>query len=152
MNMKLRRLALLAALACASILPATAADEHDHGHAAPPRGGRMLDGTEPHAEFLVEKDRSVTIAFYNHDMKPVAAEGQTVTVIADAKDGKTKIEFEKKGDVLASKAKLPEGEDYGIVVQFRQTADAKPQNLRFKLNLAMCGECKLAEYACTCAH
>lgn len=152
MTTKFRSLALLAAIACAGILPATAADEHNHGHAAPPRGGRMLDGTDPHAEFVVEKDRSVTITFYNHDMKPVAAEGQTVTVIADAKDGKAKIEFEKKGDALVSKGKLPEGEAYGVVVQFRQSAAAKPQNLRFKLNLAMCGECKLAEYACTCAH
>ena len=61
-------------------------------------------------------------------------------------------EFEKKGDSLVSKTKLPDGEGYNIVVQFKQTADAKPQNLRFKLELNTCGECKQAEYACICGH
>jgi hypothetical protein len=49
--------------------PAVAEDKHEHK--ATPKGGRLLDKTEPHAEFVVEKDRSVTINFYNHDMKPV---------------------------------------------------------------------------------
>lgn len=152
MKTTLRSLAVIAAIVCAGLVSANAADEHGHKHAAPPKGGRMLDKTSPHAEFVVEKDRSVTINFYNHDMKAVAAEGQTVTVIADAKDGKTTIEFEKKGDSLVSKAKLPEGDGYTLVVQFRQTADAKPVNLRFKLDMSICGECKKAEYACTCEH
>ena len=30
--------------------------------------------------------------------------------------------------MLASKSKLPEGDGYNLVVQFRQTADARPQN------------------------
>ena len=62
------------------------------------------------------------------------------------------MEFEKKGDALVSKTKLPEGEGYNIVVQFKQTADGKPQNIRFKLDMHTCGECKRAEYACTCGH
>ena len=85
-------------------------------------------------------------------MKPLAATTQTVTAIADAKDGKAKLEFEKKGDSLVSKAKLPEGDGYNVVVQFKQTADAKPQNFRFKLDLNTCGECKRAEYSCVCEH
>lgn len=83
--------------------------------------------------------------------KPIPAGEQTVTVIADAKDGKEKIEFEKKGDALVSKTKLPEGDGYNVVVQFKQTADAKPQNFRFKLDTSTCAGCKRAEYACTCA-
>ncbi|MEI9961610.1 MAG: hypothetical protein WDM76_10910 [Limisphaerales bacterium] len=65
---------------------------------------------------------------------------------------KTKIEFEKKGDALVSKTELPEGENYNLVVQFKQNADAKPQNFRFKLDPNICGECKQAEYACICDH
>ena len=42
-------------------------------------------------------------------MKPIPATVQSATVIADASGGKTKVEFEKKGDVLVSKSKLPEG-------------------------------------------
>ena len=40
---------------------------------------------------MVEKDRSVTINFYNDEMKPVAATTQNVTAIADAKSGKAYV-------------------------------------------------------------
>jgi hypothetical protein len=151
MKTHLRILTLAAAL-CVGSFTASAADKHDPAHKATPKGGRLLDKTEPHAEFVVEKDRSVTIHFYTEEMKPVPATTQSVTAIADAKAGKAKLEFEKKGDVLMSKTKLPEGEGYNVVVQFRQTPEAKPVNLRFKLDLSICGECKRAEYGCTCDH
>jgi hypothetical protein len=141
---------LTLAVLCVGLSAAGAADKHQHK--ATPKGGRLLDKTEPYAEFVVEKDRSVTINFYNHDMKSVAATTQSVTVIADAKSGKATLQFEKKGDSLVSKTKLPEGEGYNIVVQFKQTAEARPLNLRFKLDMHTCAECKRAEYACTCDH
>ena len=147
------RILTLATLLCASLaLPAIAQDKHDHANKATPKGGRLLEKTEPHAEFVVEKDRTVTINFYNDEMKPVAATTQTVTVQADGKDGKVKLDFEKKGDALVSKTKLPEGDGYNVVVQFKQTAEGKPQNFRFKLDMSTCGECKRAEYACSCGH
>ena len=62
----------LAAALCVGLFTATAADKHEHK--ATPKGGRLLDKTEPHAEFVVEKDRSVTINFYNDEMKPIAKE------------------------------------------------------------------------------
>lgn len=152
MKTHLRILTLAVALCAALALPAIAQEKHDHKHMATPKGGRLLDKTEPHAEFVVEKDLSVTINFYNEEMKPVAATTQSVTVIADANSGKATLQFEKKGDSLVSKTKLPDGEGYNIVVQFKQTAEAKPVNLRFKLQMHICGECKRAEYACTCDH
>lgn len=142
------KLLTIVGLLCAGILPITAADKQSP---AGPKGGRLLEKTEPHAEFVVEKDRSITIHFYNAEMKPVAATTQSVTVIASAKE-KTNIEFEKKGDSLVSKTQLPEGEGYNLVVQFKQTSDTKPQNFRFKLELHGCAECKRAEYACICGH
>ena len=146
------RILTLAAAVCVGLFTATAADQDGHKHKVTPKGGRLLEKTEPHAEFVVEKDRTVTINFYNEELKPVAASTQNVTVIADARNGKVKLEFEKKGDSLVSKTRLPEGEGYNIVVQFKQTADARPLNLRFKLDMHTCGECKRAEYACTCDH
>jgi glucan biosynthesis protein len=146
------RILTLAAALCVGLFTTSAAEKHDHAHKATPKGGRLLDKTEPHAEFVVEKDRTVTINFYNDEMKPVAATTQTVTVIAEAKSGKATLQFEKKGDSLASKTKLPEGDGYNVVVQFRQTADAKPVNLRFKLDMHICGGCKRAEYGCICDH
>jgi hypothetical protein len=148
MKTNLRILTLAAAL-CVGLFTVNAADKSAK---ATPKGGRLLDKTEPHAEFVVEKDRTVSINFYNHDLKPVAATTQSVTVIADAKSGKATLAFEKKGDSLVSKTKLPEGDGYNVVVQFKQTAEAKPLNLRFKLDMHTCGECKRAEYACICNH
>ena len=149
MKTNLRILTVAVAL-CVGLFTAIAADKHEHK--ATPKGGRLLEKTEPHAEFVVEKDRTVTINFYSEEMKPIAATTQNVTVIADAKSGKATLAFEKKGDSLFSKTKLPEGEGYNVVVQFKQTAEAKPLNLRFKLDMHTCGECKRAEYACTCGH
>jgi len=111
-----------------------------------PKGGRLLEKTEPKAEFFLEKDRTASITFYGAAFKPVAAKEQTAAVVA----GKEKIEFEKKGDILVSKSKLPDGDALPIVVQVKQTATAKPQNFRFKLDTSICGGCKRAEYACAC--
>lgn len=149
--MKPHLLSLAAAL-CVGLFTAGAATQHDHAHAATPKGGRLLDKTEPHAEFLVEKDHTVHIHFYDHEMKPVAATTQLVTVLADAKGGKARLEFEKKNGSLVSSTPLPPGGGYNVVVQFRQTPGSKPSNFRFKLDLSVCHECKRAEYACSCDH
>lgn len=141
------KLLILTGLICAGLFTATAAEKTK----ATPGGGRLLDKTSPHAEVVIAADRTVTINFYDADMKPVAATTQSVTLIANAKE-KVTIEFEKKGDVLMSKSPLPEGKDYNVVVQFKQTAGDKPQNFRFKYDLHLCSGCKRAEYGCTCGH
>ena len=141
-----KTLLLLAGVLCAGLLSARAADKVEAG----PKGGRILEKTDPKAEFFVEKDRTVSINFYDAAGKVVTPADQSVTVFADRKDGKEKIEFEKKGDALVSKTKLPEGDANSVVVQLKQTADAKPQNFRFKADLSHCGGCKRAEYACAC--
>ena len=151
MKMPIHILTLAVAL-CAGLTSLNAAEPPGPASKAAPKGGRLLEKTEPRAEFVVEKDHSVTIHFYSDDMKPVAATTQVVVVIAEAKDGKARIEFEKRGDALVSKTRLPESDGYNLVVQFRPTADAKPMNLRFKLDLGICGECRRAEYACICGH
>lgn len=140
------KLLTLAALLCTGLSSSAA----DNKVLAGPKGGRLLEKTEPQAEFYLEKDRSVTITFYDPALKPVPATTQSVTVIAEAKTGKQTIAFEKKGDVLVSKTPLPEGEGYNVVVQLRQNAEAKPQNLRFKLETYECSGCKRTEYACVC--
>lgn len=143
--MKLKLIALAGVL-CAGLFTATAAEKIEAG----PKGGRLLEKTTPRAEFFVEKDRTVSIRFYDASLKPVAAGEQTVTAVADAKSGKQKLEFEKKGDLLVSKSKLPEGDGYTVVVQLAAKAGAKPQNFRIKYDESTCGGCKRIEYACTC--
>jgi hypothetical protein len=129
---------------CAALVAADAAEKIQGG----PKGGRLLEKTDPKAEFFLEKDRTATITFYDASLKPVPAKEQAVAVVA----GKETVEFEKQGAVLVSKSKLPEADALPIVVQFRESADAKPQNFRFKLDTHTCGGCKRAEYACTCDH
>ncbi|MBM3836607.1 MAG: hypothetical protein FJ398_01385 [Verrucomicrobia bacterium] len=142
-----RIILILAGVLCAGLITVNAADKK---HLGGPKGGRFLEKTEPRAEFFLEKDHTVTITFYDAALKLVPVATQVVTVIAEAKTGRTKLEFEKKGDVLVSKAKLPAGDGYNLVVQFKQTPESKPQNHRFKLDLSTCAGCKRAEYACIC--
>ena len=144
--MKAMKLITLAGVLCAGLLTLHAAEKMEAG----PKGGRILEKTVPRAEFFVQKDRTVSIYFYDVTGKPVAPSNQNVSVIADGNSGKQKLEFEKKGMELASRNQLPEGNGYNVVVQFKRAADARPQNYRFKLDMSTCGGCKLAEYACTC--
>lgn len=117
---------------------------------AGPRKGLIMELQGKNAEFFVEKDRTVSIAFYDAEMKPQAPADEVVTATAEAPSGKIKLEFEKKGDLLVSKTPLPEGEGYQVVVQAKPSADAKTKNFRIKLELYTCKECSNPEYACTC--
>ena len=117
---------------------------------AGPRHGRILELGGANAEFFVEKDRTISIAFYDAAMKAQPAAAQTVTATAEAPGGKAKIEFEKKGNLLVSKAPLPAGEGYQVVVQVKATADAKSKNFRIPLVLHTCKGCSNPEYACIC--
>ena len=117
---------------------------------AGPRKGRVLELAGQNAEFFVEKDRTISIAFYDAAMKAQPAAAQVVTATAEAPSGKAKLEFEKKGDLLVSKAPLPEGEGYQVVVQVKTTPDAKSKNFRIKLLLYTCKGCSNPEYACIC--
>ena len=117
---------------------------------AGPRKGRILELEGVNAEFFVEKDRTVSIAFYNAGGKQQPAAAQVISAIAEAPGAKTKLEFEKKGDLLVSKAPLPAGEGYQVVVQAKTTADAKPKNFRIKLETHECKKCHNPEYACIC--
>ena len=117
---------------------------------AGPRKGLLLDLGGKQAEFFVEKDRTISIAVYDAALKAQPASTEVITATAEAPTGKTKIEFEKKGDLLVSKTKLPEGEGYQVVLQAKSTPEAKTKNFRIKLQLYICKGCGNAEYACTC--
>ena len=117
---------------------------------AGPRKGLLLEIGGKQAEFFVEKDRSISIAVYDAALKALPASTEVITATAEAPSGKVKIEFEKKGDLLVSKTKLPEGEGYQVVLQAKSTPEAKTKNFRIKLQLYICKGCGNAEYACTC--
>jgi hypothetical protein len=115
-----------------------------------PKGGKIVTTEAPHVEFFVEKDRTVTVSFYDQDLKPVSLSGQVVSAVAEAKTGKVNLAFAAKDGALVSSAPLPEGDGYRIVVQVRDSAQAKPKNYRLEFHAEVCGECSRAEYACIC--
>ncbi len=115
-----------------------------------PKGGRILTTDAPHAEFFVEKDRTAVVSFYDKALKPIPLSGQVVSATAEAKTGKVKLDFVEKNGALVSTAPLPEGDDYNVVVQIRESANARPKNYRVLFHDEVCGECKRAEYACVC--
>lgn len=118
---------------------------------AGPQGGRLLATQGHQTEFVVRPDRKVAINFYDAALKPVPVSTQTVTITAEPKSGRTKVDLEKTATGFVSKTPLPESaEPYRIVVQVRAQPNAKPQNFRVDLNLETCAECKLKEYACIC--
>lgn len=115
-----------------------------------PKGGRILTTDAPHAEFFVEKDRTVVVTFYDKALQPVSLSGQVVNATAEAKAGKVALQFAEKNGTLVSKTALPEGDDYTVVVQIKDNATARPKNYRVLFHDEVCGECKRAEYACIC--
>ncbi len=115
-----------------------------------PKGGKIVTTEAPHVEFFVEKDRTVTVSFYDKDLKPVAPSGQVVSAVAEAKTGKVNLAFATREGALGSSSPLPAGAAYRIVVQVRESAQAKPKNYRLEYHDEVCGECKRAEYACIC--
>jgi hypothetical protein len=90
----------------------------------------------------------VALTFLDAAGKPMARGERSVVVKVDGKD----LALEPKPEGFVSKEPLAAKEPAPIVVQVRTTADDKPKNFRLTLNTAICGECKRAEYACTCAH
>lgn len=115
-----------------------------------PKGGKIVTTEAPHVEFFVAPDRSVLVSFYDKDLKPVAPGTQVVSAVAEAKTGKANLAFAAKDGALVSTNPLPEGDGYRIVLQVRDTAQARPKNFRIEYHDEACGECKRAEYACVC--
>ena len=142
--MKIKKIILAVAALCAAV------SLHAETIVAGPKGGRLLAAEPLKAEFFVTPDRKVEITFYDAALKPTDPGAQTVAVIAEPAGGRTKLEMEKTATGFVSKTALPAGEPYRIVVQARANADAKPKNFRVDLDLANCGGCDKAEYACVC--
>ena len=117
-----------------------------------PNGGRIIEGVEPHAEFLVTADKKVEVRFLDASGKVIAPAAQTVTVTMGDRAAPTKLAFAKDGDKLVSDKVVPEGKELPVVLQIKVTADSKAVTEKFNLNMAKCPTCSNAEYACSCDH
>ena len=141
------------AIALLGSLTLQAGDNHSHEKKAPgPNGGRILTTIEPHAEFFVTADRKVQITFVNDEGKAIAPAEQIVIVTTGERSAPVKMTFAKNNNVLVSDQSVPAGNNFPVVVQVKTTPDAKTLVEKFTLNFSKCPDCKLAEYACICAH
>ncbi len=112
------------------------ADHDDHEKIiAGPNGGRVITSVEPHLEFFVNKDRTVTITALDDNNKATKITGQKVKLTAGKRLAPTRLKFIEKDGVLVSDGKLPEGNDFPVVVQIRTAEGAKKVNAKFNLNL-----------------
>jgi len=125
---------------------------HKHAIISGPKGGKVLNSEPWRAEFFVQRDRKVSVTFYDAAMKTVRPTTQEVKMIAEVKTGKVTLGFDKSDDFLISKTALPEGDGYRIVIQIKNDPTAKPQNFRVDFHTEICNECRRAEYACSCRH
>ena len=151
--MKTHRILLRLVALLAVGLAAVTLQAHDSKKkVAGPNGGRIIAALEPRAEFFVLPDRKVQITFLDKAGKAVPPAEQVVTVTAGERLSPTTLTFAKSGNTLVSNAALPKGDDVPAVVQIKSNASAKAVTDKFTVDLSKCGECKLSEYACICAH
>ena len=67
---------------------------------AGPNNGRVIDGIEPRAEFLVLPNRKVQILFLDRAGKPIPPGDQVVTIIAGDRMSPTSLTFSRAGNTL----------------------------------------------------
>ncbi len=122
------------------------------GHSAVPigpNGGRLVplgEGNSLNAE-IVLKDGKFVIGLYDEKTKkeiPVTKE----TLALTHKEKKAKLSPElKDGKWTVAK---PEGDDFWLIMQFKETAEAKAKNARLHYDAGICSGCKKGEWLCSC--
>lgn len=115
-----------------------------------PNGGRILEFSKNqslHGE-VVEKAGMFHIALLDKNMKPVAAEKQTLTATTGdrAKPEKLTVEI-KDGKFVVP---IQKGGDHWTIFQFRETAEAKPVTARLHYIAKPCADCSKPDWLCEC--
>lgn len=127
---------------------ASAAFAHE-GVELGPNGGRILEFSKNetmHGEVTVKGDK-FHIALLDKDMKPVAISAQSLSATTGDRENPQKLTVEKEaaGFVLP---RVKAGE--WLILQYKNTADAKAITARFEYNTVICEECKAEEWICKC--
>jgi hypothetical protein len=97
-----------------------------------PAGGRVIyvdSTTTPNVELLVNAEGKAEISLLDKDRKPITLDQQTLSVTAGPRSGAKKLIAEKQGAKFVTD-KVPDGAPYTIVMQLKESADAKPIVLR----------------------
>lgn len=119
---------------------------------AGPNGGRIVQLKELKFEFFVRPDRLLQITLMDESGNLIAPEGQSFYALTGNRTSPVKLDFTAQKDQLLSSEALPEGANLPIILNFKTSANAKLQRVRFNVNLSSCSGCPYLEYACTCKH
>jgi hypothetical protein len=115
-----------------------------------PNEGRILefsDNETMHGELTKKEDGKLHIALLDKDMKPVKVETQTLTATAGVRQKPVALEVTKDADGFT----LTEpGAGEWLIVQFKESPDAKAVTARVHYDTKVCGECKNPEWLCSC--
>jgi hypothetical protein len=115
-----------------------------------PNKGRILEFSTDetmHGE-VSEKDGKLHIALLDKDMKPVKADAQSLTATAGTRQAPVKLEVAK--DEAGFTVPAPKEGEW-LILQYKQTADAKTITARLHYDTAKCAPCQQPEWRCACA-
>lgn len=134
----------------ALLLAATASFALAHeGIELGPNKGRILEfstNETMHGE-VTEKDGKLHIALLDKDMKPVKVDAQSLVATAGSRSKPVKLEVIKtdSGFTIA----LP-GVGEWLILQYKDSADAKAITARLHYDTSNCAPCKSPEWRCAC--
>ncbi|MES2439022.1 MAG: hypothetical protein V4584_08140 [Verrucomicrobiota bacterium] len=114
-----------------------------------PNKGRILEfstNESMHGE-VTAKDGKLHIAVLDKDMKPVKVEAQSLVITGGTREKPVKLEVTKVADGFTLAEPAP-GEL--IIMQYKETADAKAITARLNYNTKKCEPCGNPEWRCAC--
>jgi hypothetical protein len=97
-----------------------------------PNGGRVIyvdSPTIPNVEIIVNKTGQAEISLLDKDRKPITLSTQSMIVTAGPRSQAAKLNIEAKGSHFLTD-KVPDGAPYTIIIQLRESPDAKAHTLR----------------------
>jgi hypothetical protein len=115
-----------------------------------PNKGRILEfstNESMHGEVTLAKDGKLHIAVLDKDMKPVELKAQSLTATAGSRDKPEKLEVVK--DEKGFTVPAPKDGEW-LIVQYKESEEAKPITARLHYDTKACGECKSPEWLCSC--
>jgi hypothetical protein len=114
-----------------------------------PNKGRIVEFSTDetmHGE-LTLNDGKLHIALLDKDMKPVKIAAHTVAATAGSREKPQKLETtpDETGFTLTAP-----GEDEWLILQYKETPDAKAITARIQYNTDTCAPCANPEWRCAC--
>lgn len=114
-----------------------------------PNKGRIVEFSTNetlHGEIL-EKEGKLHITLLDKDMKPLKVETQTLAATAGQRNSPTKIEVTASPDGFTLAAP---GEGEWLILQLKESADAKAITARLHYDTKKCEPCSNPEWRCAC--